>query len=493
MTDFNERKKSIVGIGGMVPPQAIEMEASILGSILSHSEYLIDIEESLKPEHFYMESHKIIYKAITDLSANNFPIDIATVSNQLRSWGQLEIVGGNYFVIDLTKNSLKGNVEYHSRILIQKYIQREIIRTSQEIIQEAYNDTTDVFDLIEKLETNAFNVTKDTHSKKGDEIGDLIDSAIELMNRPITEGLTGVGSGFTDLDRITNGWQNSDLIIVAARPAMGKTAFILNCARNAAVKYGKPGVFFSLEMSSIQLVNRMISEESGIKLDRILKNLLTDDEKRIIKEKTLELKKSILVIDDTSSLNIAEFRSKCRRFKKTKKIGFIMVDYLQLMDSGANGNIHNRDNEIGKISRALKKVAKDLEVPVLALSQLSRAVESRPGANKRPMLSDLRESGNIEQDADMVLFLHRPEYYGMYRDAAGRSTIGLCEVIIAKNRQGVCDTVKLDFNGAYMRFRDWNEISEPVVTENAPPKKLMPVQETMSFEITTDQPEELDF
>lgn len=480
---------------GKIPPQDIAMEEGLLGAILNYSELLIDVEEILRPEHFYKEAHKHIYRAIMDLSADQKPIDQLTVTAKLREHGMLEAIGGGYYVTNLTTSHLKEgkSIEYHSQIIIQKFLQRELIRNSSETIAAAYEDTTDVFELLEQHDRGVSELTSVTHKKKGDDISDLIDSALEVINEPAVNGLTGVPSGFKDLDAITGGWQKSDLVIIAARPAMGKTAFVMTCARNAAVDFSKQIVVFSLEMSSMQLTMRMIANESAIYMDRITKKKLLDQEKLELKFKLKRLKDSPIKIDDTASLSILEFRSKCRRLKSQFDIQMIVVDYLQLMDgTDKHTRSSNRDAEIGKISRTLKQVAKELDVPVLALSQLSRGVESRPGPNgKRPIISDLRESGNIEQDADMVMFLYRPEYYGITEDQNGNSTIGLCELIIAKNRQGICDTVNVDFNGALMRFKDWTSPVKFHFEEKAKEKKkkVTTPQATMDFADNIDEEE----
>jgi|SRR5215217_6247557 len=456
---------------GMIPPQAVDLEECIIGSIIDDSGFLIDVADTLKPMHFYHESHKRIFQSILNLSSLNNPIDMMTVTAELRRLGELEQVGGAFYITQLTTKSLRvgSNIDYHSKLIIQKYMQREMIRISQDTIQAAYTDTADVFDIIEKNQNEVFLAVSDTHTKGGSSISGLVDKTLLELALPPTDGLTGVGSGFKDLDAITGGWQAQNLIIIAARPAMGKTAFVLKCARNAAVKYNKPTVFFSLEMSEESLTQRMLADETGIHLERILKRRVNEKEIEEMRPKLEALVKSPLIIDDTPALNVFEFRAKCRRLKKKNNIGLIIIDYLQLMHSGEKSG--NRDNEIGIITRALKSVAKELNIPVIALSQLSRKVEER--ASKRPIMADLRESGNIEQDADFVGFLYRPEYYGI-TGANGQSTAGLCEFIVGKNRSGVCDTVNLGFNGAFMRFKDWFD-----------PKKK---KNTVTTDQTTDLP-----
>lgn len=447
------RPVSMMGMMGKIPPQAVEIENGILGTIIDDSDYLIDVVDTLKPQHFYQEANKKVMEAIISLYNETQPIDILTVTDKMRQLGTLEIAGGGYYITNLTTNAVRAgsNIEYHCKIIEQKYMQREMIRISTETINDAYSDDTDVFDLIEVNQNKVFLTLSETHSKNGDDIKSLLKRSLDELKKPPVHGLTGVGTDFTDLDALTGGWQPQDLIIIAARPAMGKTAFVLACARNATVKFRKPTVVFSLEMSSIQLTNRLVSNETGIHLERILKRRVNEKEQTDIEEKITDLSNSDLIIDDTPSLNVFELRAKCRRLKKKRDIGLIIVDYLQLMQGGEKAS-NNRDSEIGVISRALKSIAKELDVPVIALSQLSRKLEERQ--NKRPMLSDLRESGNIEQDADMVLFLHRPEYYGIMHDGKGGSTVGLCEVIVAKHRNGVTDTILLDFNGSLMRFKN---------------------------------------
>src|ERR1700760_1971721 len=418
---------------GKLPPQAVDLEEAVLGALMLEKDALSSVIDILKPEVFYKDNHQKIFTAIRYLFEKTSPVDILTVTAQLRSQGELEMIGGAYYITELTNRvASAANIEYHSRIIIQKYLQRELIRISTEVINSAYEDTTDVLDLLDKAEKNLFDIAQNNLRRDSRKMDDLLHETLKEKK----DGLTGVASGFTDLDRMTSGWQKSDLVIIAARPAMGKTAFVLSCARNAAVDFSKPVVVFSLEMSSVQLVNRLISGETEIEQEKIRKGQLEEWEWQQIHSKIGRLEQAPLIIDDTPSLNIFEFRAKCRRLKSQHDIQLIVIDYLQLMQGKADGKNGNREQEIGSISRALKSVAKELNVPVIALSQLSRAVESRPGGSKRPMLSDLRESGSIEQDADMVLFLYRPEYYGLDQDEDGNPTQGVGEVIIAKHRNG---------------------------------------------------------
>jgi len=444
---------------GKLPPQATDLEEAVLGALMLEKDALSSVIDILKPEVFYRDNHQKIFRAIQVLFEKTSPVDILTVTAQLRQQGELEMIGGAYYITELTNRvASAANIEFHSRIIIQKFIQRELIRISTEVINSAYEDTTDVLDLLDKAEKNLFDIAQNNLRRDSRKMDDLLHETLKEIEalKDKKDGLTGVASGFTDLDRMTSGWQKSDLVIIAARPAMGKTAFVLSCARNAAVDFNRPVVVFSLEMSSVQLVNRLISGETEIEQEKIRKGTLEEWEWQQIHSKIGRLEQAPLIIDDTPALNIFEFRAKCRRLKSQHDIQLIIIDYLQLMQGkGSDGKGGgNREQEIGSISRALKSVAKELNVPVIALSQLSRAVENRPGGSKRPMLSDLRESGSIEQDADMVLFLYRPEYYGLEVDEDNNPTQGIGEVIIAKHRNGETGRVRLKFVGKYVKFTD---------------------------------------
>lgn len=472
-TDRRSRFTTPTGSLGKLPPQAVDLEEAVLGALMLEKDALSTVIDILKPEVFYKETHQKIFESIQILFQKSSPVDILTVTAQLRQQGTLEMIGGAYYITELTNRvASAANIEFHARIISQKYIQRELIRISTEIIQNAYEDTTDIFDLLDSAEKNLFDIAQNNLRRDSRKMDDIIRESLtqlELIKDKV-DGLTGVASGFTGLDRITSGWQPSDLIIIAARPAMGKTAFVLSCARNAAVQFNKPVVVFSLEMSSVQLVNRLISGETEIEQEKLRKGNLAEWEWQQLHSKIGKLTEAPLFIDDTPALNIFEFRAKCRRLKAQYDIQMIIVDYLQLMHGKGDNKSGNREQEIGSISRALKSVAKELNVPVIALSQLSRAVENRPGASKKPMLSDLRESGSIEQDADMVLFLYRPEYYGLTEDEQGKSTIGIGEVIIAKHRNGETGTVPLRFIGKFVKFTDLEEdFSAPSSFSNADP------------------------
>jgi replicative DNA helicase len=439
---------------GRVPPQAVDLEEVVLGALMLEKEAVNAVIDILTPEAFYKEAHQKIFKAIKDLFGKSEPIDILTVTNQLRSTGELEVVGGAYYISQLTNRVVSAaNIEYHARIIMQKHIQRELIVISSEMIHDAFEDTTDVFELLDTAENKLFKVGENNLRRSYDSMQDLVSKAIvEIQNAKNTDNkLRGVPSGYTELDRITQGWQKSDLIILAARPSMGKTAFALNLARNAAVDFKKPVVFFSLEMSSVQLVTRLISTETSLTADKLRSGNLEEYEWQQLNTKVTPLVDAPIFIDDTPQLSVFELRAKCRRLKQQHDIQMVFIDYLQLMNTRGE-NKGNRVQEISTISHSLKSLAKELEIPVLALSQLSRSVEQRPGS-KKPILSDLRESGAIEQDADMVMFIYRPEYYkNDIQDA--ELPKGFTIVDIAKHRNGKLGEVNLRFVGQYARFEE---------------------------------------
>ena len=442
---------------GKIPPQAIDMEEAVLGAMMLEKNAVNAVIDVLKPESFYKEAHQHIFRAMMTLFQATEPIDLLTVTSQLRKDGMLEIVGGAYYITQLTNRvGSAANAEYHARIVSQKFIQRELIRISAETVKNAYEDTADVFELLDTAESNLFAIAESNIRKNYDSMTTLVSQAIKQIETAMTQkdGLSGVPSGFTELDRVTNGWQKSDLIILAARPGMGKTAFVLSLARNVAVDFNKPIAVFSLEMSSVQLVNRLISSETEFPADKLRKGDLKAHEWQQLNSQISKLTSAPMFIDDTPALNIFELRAKCRRLKAQHDIQMVVIDYLQLMTAGGEAK-GNREQEISSISRSLKSIAKELDIPIIALSQLSRAVETR-GGNKRPQLSDLRESGAIEQDADMVLFIYRPEYYQLYQDEQGNSTEGMAELIIAKHRNGSLKDVKLKFVAHLAKFQDYD-------------------------------------
>ena len=472
---------------GKLPPQAIDVEEAVLGALMLEKDAIGEVIGILEPEVFYVDKHQRIYREIQKLYIKSDKIDILTVTAALRYAGDLEMIGGAYYITELTNRvASAANIETHSRIIYQKFLQREMIRISTETIHAAYEDTTDVFDMIDKNQSDITNMMSSVHGATISDVSDLVGEEVMKLYEPKIEGLVGVGSGFTELDNLTNGWVQPNLIIIAARPAMGKTAFMLNCARNASVDFGKPGIIFSLEMSKQQLVQRLIAAETEILLDNIIKRNLTDEDiqQLEIATKTLQIEQK-LFIDDTAGITILELRSKVKRAKQKWGIEWFMVDYLQLMH-GTRDKKFNREQEIASISAGLKDLCKTLNIPGIALSQLSRAVESRPGGSKRPQLSDLRESGAIEQDADQVLFLYRPEYYGLEVDEDNMPTKGIGEVILAKNRHGACNHVKLKFNGAIQKFS--NLEIDPNWEPNFTPPSNFIIRPSRMDDMDDDQP-----
>jgi replicative DNA helicase len=436
-------------IYGKVPPQAKDLEEAVLGAVMLEKGAFDTVIEILKPECFYVDAHQRIFKAMQSLANKSQPIDILTVVEELRSREELDLVGGPYYVTKLTNAVVSSaNIDAHSRIILQKFIQRELIRISGEIISDAYEDSTDVFDLLDQAESKIYEVTS-THLRNAYEtIDSVLVKTIQRIEdlRHKNEDISGVPSGFVSLDRVTYGFQNTDLIILAARPSVGKTAFALNLARNAALHPTKPTpvAFFSLEMSAGQLVQRILSAESEIWLEKISRGKMEEHEmKQLYARGIQKLSQAPLFIDDTPALNIFELRAKARRLKNASNIGMIIIDYLQLMSGTGENRNSNREQEISNISRSLKGLAKELQIPIIALSQLSREVEKRKEGNKMPQLSDLRESGAIEQDADMVMFLYRPEYYDITQDEMGDNNRGETHVRIAKHRNGSLETIKL--------------------------------------------------
>ncbi|MFK8103610.1 MAG: replicative DNA helicase [Saprospiraceae bacterium] len=444
---------------GKVQPQALPLEEAVLGAIMLDKDALPVILDILRSESFYSDAHQLIYKAMLRLFEKTQPIDLLTVTEELKKSGDIDTIGGPYYLVELTNRiASAANIEYHARIIAQKHIQRELITVSTKIIKDAFEDTTDVFQLLDDAEQGLFSITQQNLSKGFESMGTLASKALKLLEglADQEDGLTGVPTGFTDLDRLTSGWQPSDLIILAARPGMGKTSFVLSMAKNAALDFGKAVAVFSLEMSNVQLVQRLISLEAEISGSKLRNGKLEDYEWQQLNTAIEKMSELPIYIDDTPGINIFELRAKCRRLKMQHDIQIVIIDYLQLMTGGPDTKKGNREQEISSISRALKGLAKELGVPVIALSQLSRAVETRGGA-KRPMLSDLRESGAIEQDADIVSFIYRPEYYQILEDEEGQSLKGVAEFIVAKHRNGALDTIKLKFTDQFAKFSDLDD------------------------------------
>jgi len=487
-TPTDRKKRSSLDLGtmvfGKVPPQAKDLEEAVLGAIMLEKNAFDAVIEILKPECFYVEAHQRIFRAMQSLTNKSQPIDILTVAEELRSKDELEMVGGPYYVTRLTNAVVSSaHIETHARIILQKFIQRELIRISGEIIGDAYEDTTDVFDLLDDAESKLFEITNNHLRRNFDTIDSVLVKTIQRIEdlRHKNEDITGVPSGFSALDRITYGWQNTDLIILAARPAVGKTAFALNLARNAVLSAGKatPVALFSLEMSASQLVQRILSAESEIKLENISRGKLVEHEMKQLYARGIQrLAQAPLFIDDTPALNIFELRAKCRRLKNKHNIGLIIIDYLQLMSGTGENRNANREQEISNISRNLKALAKELSVPIIALSQLSREVEKRGAkdGSRVPQLSDLRESGAIEQDADLVMFLYRPEYYDINTNESGENIKGLTEIKIAKHRNGMLDTIKLKALLHIQKFVNWDE--DPYSGVGLPSGSWRPIDES---------------
>ena len=443
---------------GRIPPQATELEAEVLGAVMIDKNALNEVIDILSPESFYKESHAIIYESIKDLFGQSKPVDMLTVSTELKQRGKHEQVGGDYYLAKLTGGvSSSANAEYHARIIVQKHIQRELIKISNEIINDSYDETTDVLDLLDSAESKLFDVTQGNIKRSYESAEGLVLKAINNIEEIAKKegSVSGIPSGFAKLDKVTAGWQPSDLVILAARPGMGKTAFVLSMARNITVGYNVPVAVFSLEMSGVQLITRLISSESGIESEKLRKGQLEPHEWEQLNAKVKGLEKAPLYIDDTPALSIFDLRAKCRRLKSHYDIQLIIIDYLQLMTAGGEKSQGNREQEISTISRSLKSIAKELNVPVIALSQLSREVEKR-GGSKRPQLSDLRESGAIEQDADLVTFIYRPEYYEFptWDDEEQSPCAGQAEIMIAKHRNGGLENVRLRFEGHLAKFSD---------------------------------------
>ena len=438
---------------GKKPPQALDIEEAVLGALMLEPEAVTEVLDTIGPDCFYKEANRKIFTAITSLATRHAPVDIFTVSEELKNIGELEFVGGLTYLSQLSmKIGAAAHIDYHAKILLQKYIQRELISISYGVQKEAFDDSVPVDDLLDNTQQKIFSLSDRNMKKDARAIQYVINDAIEELqhNQLRQDGLSGVPSGYTGIDRVTLGWQPSDLIIVAARPSMGKTAFVLTMARNMAVEHKVPVAFFSLEMSSTQLVKRLMISETGLDGDKIKGGKkLKDYEWEQLHSRINQLVKAPLYVDDTPSLSIFEFRSKARRLVSLNGVKMIVIDYLQLM-TGPPELRGMREQEVSAISRSLKAIAKELNVPIIALSQLSRAVETR-GGNKRPQLSDLRESGAIEQDADLVMFIHRSDYYGLGDDTTIK---GQTDIIIAKHRNGAVGDVPLMFRSSEVRFVD---------------------------------------
>ena len=455
------KKHASIDLPGRIMPQDKDVEEAVLGALMLEKDAYTTVCDILRPESFYEPGHKLIYEAIQNLGAAQRPIDMLTVIEQLRLNGSLQQAGGPVQISELTSRVLSGaNVEFHARIVAQKYLARELISFATSIEEKAFDESNDVDDLMQEAEGKLFEISQRNVKKDVTQIDPVIGQAISQIQAAAnrTSGLSGLETGYKKLDALTSGWQNSDLIIIAARPAMGKTAFVLSMAKNMAVNFNTPVAIFSLEMSNLQLVNRMISNVCELEGQKIKSGQLSPLEWDQLMSRVKHLYSAPLFIDDTPSLSIFELRTKARRLVREHQVKIIIIDYLQLMNASGM-KFGSREQEVSMISRSLKQLAKELNIPIIALSQLNRSVESREGRDgKRPQLSDLRESGAIEQDADIVCFIHRPEYYTKSgEDAQGNDIRGLAEFIVAKHRSGSVDDVKMRFRARFARFENWED------------------------------------
>ena len=464
-TRYNSRKneeayKAVTEVQGRVLPHALDLEEAVLGALMLEKDGIVTVQDYLSADAFYSEAHRIVYNAIEKLALELKPIDLLTVTEKLKQEKKLKAIGGAQFLARLTqKVASAANLEFHATIVAQKYVQRELIRASDEILQRSFDESRDLSDLLNFAEQEIFKVAEGHISKEVQASKNIIHETLRIIEEASKKGgkINGVPTGFRDLDKLTLGWQPSDMIIIAARPSMGKTAFVLSMARNIAVDEQKPVAFFSLEMSATQLMMRLLVAESQLPSLDVRSGRLTPEQWAHLERSAKPLADAPLYIDDTPALPVTEFRSKVRKLKAQHDIQLIIIDYLQLM-TGPQDTRGNREQEVAYISRTLKAIAKELNVPIIALSQLNRSAEAQ-GGNKRPQLSNLRESGAIEQDADIVAFIHRPEYYGLTQLEDGSSTKNLAELIVAKHRNGATDTIKMKFLNDFAQFSDYDSLS----------------------------------
>jgi len=462
-----QKTSPIITEAGKVPPQALDLEQAVIGAMMLEQDSAILGLDILKSECFYNDQNKKIFEAIQELSRNNKTIDILTVKDELFKEGLLEEVGGAYYLTELTSKVTSGaHVEYHARIVYQKYVQRELIKVSSEVQKRVYEQSEDVDDTLEYGQNQLFTLSEGAMKREARSIQLVLNDAIEQIQDAAKkpQGISGVPSGFTSLDKITSGWQNSDLVIIAARPSMGKTAFILSMCRNIAVEFNMPVAIFSLEMSSVQLAKRLLVAESELPSEKIRSGRLEQYEWDHLMRKTNRLVTSPMFVDETPALSVFELRAKARRLVSHNDVKLIVIDYLQLMTGHGDNKGGNREQEVSSISRSLKALAKELNVPIIALSQLNRAAELRSG-DKKPMLADLRESGAIEQDADIVIFIHRPEKFG-FNEREGVSLKGVANIIIAKHRNGAVTDIDLKFIENYAKFTDFNDPTDFIKEED---------------------------
>lgn len=487
-----EKTVMVADIGKM-PPQARELEEAVLGALMLEKDAFSIVSDILQTESFYEDTHQAIFGAIHNLAMQQKPVDVLTVVEELKRRGELEQVGGAVYVAELTdKVASAAHVEYHSRIISQKYLARQLITFSSDVVNQAFDEMVDIDDLMQETESRLFEISQRNVKKDVIQINPVIKEALANLeiaaNRE--DGLSGLPSGFKKLDEFTSGWQKSDLVIIAARPAMGKTALVLSMTKNMAVNYKLPIGVFSLEMSNVQLVNRLIVNVCQIEGEKIKSGRLDDHEWERLDSKIKELYDAPIYVDDTPSLSIFELRTKARRLVREHGVQMLIIDYLQLMNASGM-NYGSREQEVSMISRSLKGLAKELNIPIIALSQLNRGVESRQGEGKRPQLSDLRESGAIEQDADIVCFIHRPEYYKITEDEHG-STAGLAEIVISKHRNGPTGIVRMRFENEFALFKDeepqYAEFTSSMNRRNAPPHESYPVEADARYPRSNENP-----
>ena len=481
---------------GKMQPQDLEVEEAVLGALMLERDAYVAVCDILRPECFYEPKNQKIYEAIVALGVSQRPIDMLTVVEQLRANGTIDEVGGAARIAELTSRvASAAHVEYHARIVAQKYLARELISFSSMVQSKAFDESNDVDDLLQEAEGKLFEISQRNIKRDVTQIDPVIQEALNQITiaSKRDSGLSGLATGYHDLDKITSGWQPSDLIIIAARPAMGKTAFVLSMAKNMAVDYNTPVAVFSLEMSKLQLVNRLICNVCELEGEKIRSGRLSDPEWSQLTTRISALNGAPLFIDDTPSLSVFELRTTARRLVREHKVKIIIIDYLQLMNASGM-KFGSREQEVSMISRSLKQLAKELNIPIIALSQLNRRVENNTGdgkQSKRPQLSDLRESGAIEQDADIVCFIHRPEYYtrsGL--DADGKDIRGLAEFIIAKHRSGSTDDVNMRFRAKFARFENWSEDYD--VIQSTFESKLNKAVQPENLEVGTQQPASSD-
>ncbi|NQT24315.1 replicative DNA helicase [candidate division KSB1 bacterium] len=452
---MKDQRKSKDTVFDRVPPQSLEAERAVLGSIMLDNDCIGRVIELLDERCFYRTSNQKIYSAVLTLFERNEPVDLITLSEVLKRTKMLDEIGGAYYLTELAESvPSAANVEYHARIVLERYLLRMLITESAGIAQDCFESNENVFDLLDRAEQRIFRLSERRLSNTFQHIDKIMHGAMEKVESfHARQGMvTGVPTGFTQLDELTSGFQNGELIVVAGRPSMGKTAFCLNIARNAAILGQFPVGIFSLEMSREQLALRLLCAEARVDAHRVRTGTLADDQWKNLSACVGTLTEAPIFIDDTPAMTVLEMRAKARRLKKEKNLGMLVIDYMQLMQ-GPRG-VESRQQEISAISRSLKALSKELDIPVVALSQLSRAVESR-GGDKRPMLSDLRESGAIEQDADVVIFIYRPEFYGIAVNDDGQSVEGRAEIIIGKQRNGPVGTIHLSFVKQWAKFENY--------------------------------------